>query len=167
MKKIETEYKFIVEKPCMDTLRNQKSFSKSDITQIYLQDENMTHRVRKRVYENERTEYTENTKIRISKLSSIENEREISENEFLALSKNIENGSNVLKKTRCAVEYEGKIFEFDFYDMWEKTCIMEVELDSESENFTTPQFVNVIKDVTGDKSYSNHSMAHKFPDEII
>ena len=165
MEKIETEFKFIVEKPNIDTMRNEHGFSESEITQIYLNDSNRTHRVRKRVYSDGRVEYTENTKLRISGLSSIENEREIDENEFLALAKAIENGAKPLRKTRRTLEFLGKIFEFDFYEEWQSTCIMEVELESESEKFEFPPFVKIIKNVTGERKYSNHSMAHNFPEE--
>ena len=56
MEKIETEFKFIVEKPNIDTMRNEHGFSESEITQIYLNDSNRTHRVRKRVYSDGRVE---------------------------------------------------------------------------------------------------------------
>ena len=100
-------------------------------------------------------------------MSSIENEREISEDEFLELAKNIEQGTRPLMKTRRTFEYCGRTVELDFYDAWEKTCILEIELGSENEKVTLPEFIEVLKDVTGNKSYSNHTMARKFPKEII
>ena len=44
---------------------------------------------------------------------------------------------------------------------------MEVELESEDERMELPEFIRVIKDVTGLRDYSNHSMAHSFPAEIV
>ena len=165
--KIETEYKFIIEKPDIETVKSMTDYTESKITQIYLGSEGTTHRVRRREYSNGEISYTENKKVRISKMSSTEFEREISAAEFESLSGNIEKGSAALKKTRRTFDYRGKTFELDYYDGWKNTCIMEVELESEDEKFEIPQFIKILLDVTGNKLYSNHSMAHSFPSEIL
>ena len=164
---IETERKLIILKPDEAILRREKSFTKSEIVQIYLNSDNSTHRVRRRKYESGKLELTENKKIRISKMSSIEDERIITEREFEDLAVNIENGAHPLSKTRLTFEYFGRVIEIDIYPEWQKTAILEVELESEEEELKLPEYINVLKEVTGSKDYSNHSMAHKFPDEII
>ena len=164
---IETEYKFIIEKPDERILREAADYTESNIVQIYLASVAATHRVRRREYEDGSVSYTENKKVRISKMSSTEFEREITEAEYDELSKNIVSGASPLLKTRRTFSYGGKTFELDYYAAWERTCIMEVELESEDECVELPEFIRVIKDVTGLRDYSNHSMAHSFPAEIV
>lgn len=164
---IETEYKFVVKKPSVRLISSYPSYTESEILQIYLENPLATHRVRRRAYSDGRIVFTENKKRRINKMSSYEDEREISEREFEELRVNIERGAHPLKKIRRTVEYGGLVFEFDFYEKWKSTCIMEVELPNESAEVKMPEFVEIVRDVTGDKSYSNHSMAHSFPDELV
>ena len=83
----------------------------------------------------------------------------------MELSSGIEKGASPLWKIRRTFSLGGLVYELDYYDAWEKSCIMEVELPSESEKLAIPPFITVVRDVTGDKRYSNHSMAHLFPKE--
>ena len=166
MKKIETERKYIIKMPDISRIESEKGFTSSEIVQIYLSDSEMTHRIRKRVYRCGKEEYTENTKRRISAMSSVESEREISENEFLKLMENIEPHSRPLKKTRITFEFSSKILELDIYPEWKKTCILEVELEGENEKIVLPEFLEIIEDVTGKREYSNHRMSFEFPKEI-
>ena len=166
MKKIETERKYVIVKPDVNLLMSQNGFTSSDITQIYLFDKEKTHRIRKRVFSDGREEYTENTKRRISALSSIETEEEISCEKFCELMRQIAPNSSAVQKTRITFEYCNKVFEVDIYPKWDKTCILEVELENENEQIAFPDFINTVRDVTGDRKYSNHSMAYEFPKEI-
>ncbi len=163
--KIETERKFIIKKPRADILSELKSYTESEIVQTYLNSRVATHRVRKRSYPSGEVIYTENKKVRISVLSSEEYEREITEGEYLSLLENKERGSVSLMKKRVTFEHLGKTFEVDIYPAWEDTCILEVELESESEKIEMPSFIEVLTEVTGNKDYSNHRMSHAFPPE--
>ncbi len=166
MKKIETERKYVIIKPNVNVLMSQNGFTSSDITQIYLFDKDKTHRIRKRIYSDGKEEYTENTKRRISSLSSIETEEEISRERFCELERQIAPNSSAVQKTRITFSYSGKVFEVDIYSEWDNTCILEVELENENEQIDFPDFISVVRDVTGDRKYSNHSMAYEFPCEI-
>jgi CYTH domain-containing protein len=100
-------------------------------------------------------------------MSCIENERRISAEEYGNLSLKIEDGAKVIFKTRITFSFGGKTVEIDVYPEWKKTAILEVELEREDEDITLPEYITPIKEVTGDKAYSNHSMAHNFPKELI
>ena len=166
MKKIETERKYVISKPDISALAAQSGFTSSEITQIYLKDEEKTHRIRKRVYSDGQVEYTENTKQRISHMSSVESEREIDAEVFERLKADIEPLTHPVIKKRITFEFVGKTFEIDIYPEWERSAILEVELKSENEKIEFPEFINVLKEVTGMREYSNHSMAYKFPKEL-
>ena len=165
MKKIETERKYVILKPDMTLIAGEEGFSESKITQIYLLDREVTHRIRKREYP-EKTEYTENTKRRISYMSAIESESEISRERFDELSAEIDPNTKPIEKNRVTFLYNGRVFEIDIYPAWKDTCILEVELDSEAGEILFPSFIKVVRDVTGMREYSNHSMAYEFPAEL-
>ena len=163
---IEIERKYIIKLPLIDLIKKESGFTESCITQIYLNsDAGVTHRVRKRVYEGKAT-YTETKKTRIDKMSVIEDEREITEAEYLSLSSDIKQGTRPIFKTRYTFLSGEKVVEIDVYPDWKRTCILETELSSREEIVTFPEFINIIKEVTGQFEYSNASMAKCFPKEI-
>ena len=100
-------------------------------------------------------------------MSSIEDEREISEAEFLSLAEQRDERTQPLFKIRRTVDYRGFVLELDFYEKWLRTCVMEIELPGEEVSLELPDFIEVVRDVTGMREYSNHSMSRAFPDEII
>jgi len=167
MSHIETERKLVISIPDIHDLTACDSYTESEILQIYLENSAVTHRVRRREYSDGHVEYTENKKKRISSASAIEEERCITKEEFDLLSKNIEKGASALRKIRRTFKLGDFVYELDYYDAWKKTCIMEVELPSEDTELIIPRFITVLRDVTGEKRYSNHSMAHTFPEELI
>lgn len=166
MKKIEIERKFIIKKPSADAISRESDYTESEITQIYLENPKMTHRVRKRKYADGTKEFTENTKLRISGMSVIENERIITESEYSELSAMRAKNTHPLTKTRKTFGFLGKTFEIDLYDAWNSTCIMEVEMESEDEKIKFPPFIEIVREVTGERKYSNHAMSESFPEEI-
>ena len=163
---IETERKLIIRMPDISLLKAENGYRESEITQIYFSSENgVTHRVRKRVYV-EKTVYTETKKTRISKMSVSEDERELTKEEYDALTKTAE-VIGALTKTRHIFTFSGHTVEIDMYPQWTKSCVLEVELGREDEELTLPSYIEILKDVTGSREYSNHTMSQKFPEEII
>lgn len=163
----EIERKYVIKKPDMEKLSAQGEYTVSEITQIYLLSEpKTTHRIRLREYE-DRREYTETKKVRIDKMSSYEDEREITESEYRELEKQIASTTRPLKKTRHTLTLDGITYEIDVYPEWHSTCILEIELDSREQNPKIPDFIKIVKEVTGDKRYSNASMSRCFPEELL
>ena len=115
----------------------------------------------------DRVVYTETKKIRISPLSAIEEERELDAVAYEALLRRIKEGTRPVEKTRHTFPYGERTVEIDVYPEWERSCILEVELPSEEAELSLPPFLTVIREVTGDRSYSNAAMAHNFPEELI
>ena len=162
---IEIERKYIIKMPDMEFIRGCEGFTESEILQIYINSpSSVTHRVRRRKFSS-RTVYTETKKRRIDKMSAVEEEREISENEFNILRENIKEGTAPIKKNRYTFLYNGKVFELDVYPEWKETCILETELVSREERVEFPSFIAVLEEVTGNPAYSNAGMARLFPRE--
>jgi CYTH domain-containing protein len=166
MPPVEIERKYVIVKPDTSVMKAQESYTSSEISQTYLTSaEGVTHRVRKRVY-GDSVVYTETVKVRIDKISSYEDEREIDEAQYLVLLEKKREGSVTLKKTRHTFDYLGVTFEVDVYPEWERTCILETELIGRDEEVSFPEFIKVVKEVSGEKRYTNASMSHAFPKEI-
>ena len=166
-KGIETERKFIIEMPETSALCELDEYTVSRITQTYLSSEpTVTHRVRKREYADTVT-YTETKKIRISPMSAIEEERVIDATAYEARLQSIRTGTRPVKKTRHTFRYGTYTVEIDVYPEWKKSAILEVELPSETANLSLPPFLKVLREVTGERSYSNAAMAQRFPNEIV
>ena len=164
---IEIERKYIIRKPSPSLFSGEEGYTESRIVQIYLDSESgVTHRIRSRKYES-RTEYTETKKTRVDSMSSLEEEREISEAEFISLSKKIKSGTLPVMKTRYTFLYKGVTVEIDVYPAWERSAILETELETREAAAELPSFIEIIREVTGDKRYSNAAMAASFPEEII
>ena len=163
---IETERKYVISMPDVALMQAQHDYTVSDIVQIYLRSSpRVTHRVRSRTKDGA-TKYTETQKMRISAMSVYEDEREITENEFNTLRLNIDPDTTPIIKTRHTFTYRGQLFEIDVYPNWQTCAIMETELPSEDTEVEIPTFINIIKEVTGIKAYSNASMSRVFPCEI-
>ena len=164
---IETERKFVIVKPDVEFISSLDGYTLSEIEQTYLlSSPTVTRRVRLRRYQ-DRTVYTETKKIRIGRMSAEEDEREISEGEYKTLLTQIAPGTVTLRKTRITFEYSERVFEMDVYPEWQRSCILEVELDREDAPLSMPPFLEIIAEVTGDRRYSNAAMSYEFPKELI
>ena len=156
---LETERKFVIEKPDIDALATLPDFSVSRITQTYLVSEpRVTHRVRARERDGV-TVYTECKKIRLSPVTCREEETEITKEEYGSRLACRRPDSATVEKTRVTFRHGERLFEVDIYPAWHKSCIMEVELPSEDTPVDFPPFIKIIREVTGDKRYSNAGMS--------
>ena len=150
----------------MEILTEQDSYTVSEIEQIYISfEKGVTHRIRRRAYK-DKTVCTETKKYRIDEMSVYEDEKQISETCYSELATRIESGTRPIRKIRHTFVFDGQLFEIDEYDLWQSSCILETELKSREDEVSFPPFITVIKEVTGEKKYSNASMSHNFPEEI-
>ncbi|MBO5009379.1 MAG: hypothetical protein J6D20_01570 [Clostridia bacterium] len=164
---IEIEKKYIIAIPEESVLSVMEEYTRSEIVQIYLESPaGITHRVRSRERSGNVT-YTETKKIRIDKMSSYEDEHEITKEEFLALAEKRDKLTAPIHKIRYTFVYFGQLFEIDVYPEWQRTAILETELKTRETQVKFPEFVKILSDVTGDKRYSNASMSKVFPEEYF
>ena len=164
---VEIERKYVISLPNVAILTAQSGYTVSEIEQTYLESEPaVTHRVRAR-RRKDKTVYTETKKVRIDRMSVFEDEHEIDECDYKALLLKKAQGTVTLHKTRHTFEYKGQLFEVDVYPEWTRSAVLETELATRETEVEFPDFITVIKEVTGDKKYSNASMSHSFPDELM
>jgi CYTH domain-containing protein len=164
---LEIERKFLIRYPDVELL-DILCFSKSQITQTYLinTDRESSSRIRMRNY-NGRLEYTKTEKKRVSDMTRIENEENISVEEYDRLLKSADPALNTIYKTRWCVSYNGLIFEIDAFPFWKDRAALEIELESEEQEIRLPEYIDVIKEVTSDRRYTNRALAREVPYDDI
>lgn len=158
----EIERKFLIRRPAADWL--EANCQGSDIIQTYLKTEATGHsdRVRRRAGK-DGVVYTHTVKRRINDLRREEQEREISEREYLALLQRADPERRSIEKRRYVLAYEGKDFEIDVYPFWQDRAVMEIELADEAEAVKLPPEIEIIKEVTQDRRYTNAALAREIP----
>ena len=155
---LEIERKFLIEYPDTQMLRKLPDCKVKEIVQTYLLCENGTMRVRKTLCCG-KTTYRFNEKHSISAISRTEEEKELSEAEYNLLLTRKDGSRSAIEKVRYAFPFGEHILEIDVYPFWSDRAILEIELSCEDEEYVIPEFIRVIKEVTGDNRYSNKSLA--------
>lgn len=132
-----------------------------DIVQTYLTKNSpeIQRRVRK-ITENEcMISYFYTEKKFLSSGVREENECEISEKEYNSLLREADKNLRDVIKTRRIFPYDGLKLEMDEYPFSEKCATVEAEIENITDKINFPDFIHVIKEVTGDSRYSNASLA--------
>jgi CYTH domain-containing protein len=161
---VECERKFLITRPDEHLLDKMKAEA-SEITQTYLlSTKERTARVRRRIYA-DKTVYTHTEKRRLSAASAIEEEREITEAEYAALTAKADPACRVIQKTRYTLPYEGHLLEIDVYPFWSRQAVLEIELASEAEEFKIPREIKILREVTEEGAYKNAALAKHIPEE--
>ncbi|MBQ9280360.1 MAG: hypothetical protein IJ215_04900 [Clostridia bacterium] len=159
---LEIEKKFLIRMPDLEWIKENTDCKIAEISQTYLgfKKNGYGDRVRKMTIDGE-TKYYYTSKKSLSDMTRIELEREIPEKEYLD-NLNANKWGKTLFKTRYIVYCNHLKYEIDVYPFWSETAILEIELKSEDEAYTIPDFVDVIGDVTGNRDYSNSSLVNKY-----
>lgn len=156
---LETERKFLIEYPDTGYLESLPNCRKIEILQTYLKtDDGSEKRVRQRG-ENGSYIFIETVKTRISDLVRTEKERLISPEEYNTLLMQSDPERRPIRKTRYCLTYENQYFEIDVYPFWTDKAICELELSHEDQEIIWPGFLNVIREVTEEEEFKNHSLA--------
>ena len=164
---LEIERKYLIVYPDEALLKAQPGCRVLEMEQIYLlAEKGVTARVR-RVLENGIESFYHTEKVRRSALSSYETEREIDREAYRELCKNADPGCCVIRKIRYKIPHGDLFAEIDVYPFWTRQAVLEIELPDENTVPDLPPYITVIRDVSGDKQYTNYSLAQKVPNQII
>ena len=160
---LEIERKFLIAYPDVQELMGIPSCYRTHIVQTYLLGgPGETARVRSRGI-GPNVVYTHTVKRRVSVLTAVEEESEISRAEYLRLLETADPGARPIEKDRYAFRHAGHVFEIDVYPFWTDRAIMEVELTDEEQAITPPKAIRILREVTGDKRYTNASISREIP----
>ncbi len=155
---IELEKKFLIEYPKLNLIMEKYKPIKYEIEQIYLFSNEGSRRVRKRV-EGDKTVYIETIKVRINGSKCYEYERELTADEYELCKADADPNRSPVIKDRYAFQYKNKIMEIDVYPFWNDKAVLEIELESEDDEYFIPPEIKILKDVSDSKKYKNAQLA--------
>lgn len=155
----EIERKYLIEYPDIRWLESNPNCRKVEIIQTYLKtNEDEEVRIRQRGFDGNYI-YFKTTKRRINDIKRIEIEKRLSQAEYLKLMMDADTSKRQIRKTRYCLTYDGQYFEIDIFPFWNDKAIAEIELRDEEAPIIFPKELKIIKEVTGDESYRNSSLA--------
>lgn len=165
---MEMERKFLLRMPDEALLRSMPGCEIWEICQIYLTSgtDGCTRRLRRvRTAGEERFIRTE--KRRVSDISCHEREEEISAEVYEQLLRERDPALRPIEKTRYRIPYAGQLLEIDVYSFWRDRATLEIELEREDQPLRLPQWLDVLREVTGEAAYRNVQLARALPEEEI
>lgn len=164
---IETERKFLIKMPDAAVLE-KNALSCEQIRQTYLKcgDPDSSSRVRRSICGGTVT-YTATEKRRLSDMTRIEHEREISRKEYEKLLENADPTLRVIEKTRRKLPCGELVAEVDVYPFWHDRAILETELEHEDQAVSLPEYITLIREVTLERRYTNRAIAAEIPYEEL
>ncbi len=161
---LEIERKFLIEFPDLEKLKEKYICETVDIKQIYITLPNGENsRIRTRGNGDDAV-YIMTTKRKISDTVREELEARLTKQEFAELIQYADKDRQPIVKKRTCIIANGKYFELDVFPFWNDKAILEIELDSEDEQFVIPEEFKVIREVTNDSAYTNAALARKIPE---
>ena len=164
---IEKERKFLVR---VDWSKIPEDAQEVEIEQVYLagSEDGRVLRLRKRGQFGFYT-YYETTKIDTEKMDErVEFEHKITEAEYNFGIRLIQKGTSPVRKKRTCFFYKDQYFELDNFGGLSENILgaddlllLELESTSFSREISFPEWVDVVKDVTGDSKFSNHEISKR------
>ena len=164
---LEIERKWLIRMPDAALLA-EKAERVIEMEQVYLTGgaPGVSMRVRKSVCNGE-TVYHRNEKQRLSDRVRIEREAEIDAQHYNILLGFADPKLRKIEKTRYCVPLGELTAEIDVFPFWTDRAFCEVELPDEHTPVTLPRWLDVIREVTDDKRYTNLALAREIPMEDI
>ncbi len=161
MKHIEIERKFLIRMPDIGRLMAITGCRSAEISQTYLEN----HTRLRRWCEDGRVTYIKTVKHKLTEVSRIEEENEIPEEEYKRLLLSADKGFRTIEKVRYSIPFGGKLLEIDVFPFWQGQAYLEIELEREDEEFSLPDYLEIIREVTLDPAYKNYALAKNIPKE--
>ncbi|MBR0464742.1 MAG: AAA family ATPase [Clostridia bacterium] len=157
----EIERRFLIRYPDVEWLTKHPACRRVDIVQTYVQpDHEERFRLRQRGY-NGSYVYFLTRKKSVSPIKRIELENRLTREEYQAYLSG-EGRKTQLAKSRYCLTYKDQYFEIDVYPFWTDQAIMEIELRSEDQPVILPEGIDVIREITGDRSLNNSALAEEY-----
>ena len=165
---MEIERKYLIRMPDEAKLLQMPQCSVWEIVQTYLNDAGVgqTRRVRS-IRTGRETYYTYTFKQRINELTCEEREEEISAAEYQSKLQEANPELNPIEKRRYRIPNAGQMMEIDIYSFWDDRATLEIELESEDQAPKLPEWLEIVRELTGERAYKNRYLAESIPMEDI
>ena len=156
---METKRKYLIARPDPDMLSRRPNCEHVEITQAYLHSEipGETIRIRQRgrdgsyVYFKTRKQSVDGKRI--------EMEERLSRHEFRDLLLQADPEYRTIRKDRWCLSENGLYYNIDIYPQWDDRALMDVELYDADDRIVFPEGIDVIREVTGEKEFTNPEIA--------
>lgn len=157
---MEVERKFLIKKPTNEQIAQLGCISTTQIIQTYLKrGENVAERrIRQRGNQESGFSFYYTEKTDVSDGVRIENERKISQDEYLQYLTEADTNLHQISKTRHCFVYNRQYFEMDIYPFSDAYAILEIELNDINDGIQFPP-LSIVSEVTNDAAYRNYNLA--------
>jgi CYTH domain-containing protein len=164
---IETERRFLIERPDLQTLAELYGAEAREIAQTYLAAPPgySSERVRRSIDASGTAVYTHTRKRRISQASAIEEEETIDEERYRALLLRADPERRTIEKRRVTFRWRSQCYEIDLYPFFTRTAVLETELERADAPLSFPPALVILREITGVRTLSNHALARAVPSE--
>lgn len=165
---LEIERKYLIRMPDAAFLAGLPGCVIWDVEQTYLNRgaDGSSRRIR-RIEVGGTVKYIFTRKRRVDEMSCEETEGEISAEEYAQLAEQADPERRPVVKRRFRIPYAGQLLEVDIYRFWSDRATLEIELKDENQQVVLPEWLDVIREVTGEDAYKNLNLALHVPMEPI
>ena len=165
---LEIERKYLIRMPDAAFLAGLPGCVIWDVEQTYLNRgaDGSSRRIR-RIEVGGTVKYIFTRKRRVDEMSCEETEGEISAEEYAQLAEQADPERRPVVKRRFRIPYAGQLLEVDIYRFWSDRATLEIELEREDQPVQLPDWLEIVRDVTGEEAYKNFSLARCVPMEDI
>ena len=161
---LEIERRFLILRPSEDELKSRCSRIYQMEQTYLLSPPHQTERVRRREGQ-DGVAFFHTVKIDRTALTRLEQEEEITPEAYEAYLSRRDPMTHTIRKTRYCLQSGPFTFEIDFYPFWPSYAVMEIELPREDAPFRFPRGITVVRELTGDRRFSNAALARHIPTE--
>ena len=100
-------------------------------------------------------------------MSAEESERELDREEYLALMEQADPSLNSIDKRRYRIPHADQLLEIDIYSFWNDRATLEIELADETQQPVLPDWLKIVRELTGEPAYKNLYLAREIPMEEL
>ena len=162
---METKRKYLIARPDPAMLDSRPNCQRVEITQAYLRSEipGETIRIRQRGRDGSYVYFK--TRKRNVDGRRIEMEERLTRHEFRDLMMQADPAYRTIRKDRWCLSENGLYYNIDLYPQWDDRALLEVELYSAGDEVRFPEGIDVIREVTGEKEFTNPYIARNLQEE--
>ena len=156
---METKRKYLIARPDPADLDSRPNCRRVEIIQAYLRSEipGETIRIRRRGRDGSYVYFK--TRKRSIDGKRIEMEERLTRHEFRDLLMQADPNYRTIRKDRWCLSENGLYYNIDLYPQWNDRALLEVELYSAGDEVCFPEGIRVIREVTGEKEFTNPYIA--------
>ncbi len=154
------KYLIEVNEDVLEKMRAEDNYSTSHIIQHYLLSDNdgTERRIRSRERDGD-VMYTYSEASYLANNERVKTDMVLTERQYKDYFHQVDPNLNVIDKTRHSFLNDGIFYKLDVFDFDTGKGILSIDQPTDGRTVNIPDYISVIKDVTGDKNYKNYYLA--------